>query len=87
MPPLRRPTAPQVCVLGVLALALALPATASAQPPAGKLGIATIGGLHTLEFRDLPAGRYVLRARLMSKSEVLGTAVGRLVVTGMTDEP
>lgn len=53
MPPLRRPTAPQVCVLGVLALALALPATASAQPRAAKLGIATIGGLHTLSAHEL----------------------------------
>ena len=43
--------------------------------------------LHTLEFRNLPAGRYALRARVMSKSAVLGSAVGGLVVTGMSEEP
>ena len=42
---------------------------------------------HTVEFRNLPAGRYALRARVMSKSAVLGSAVEGLVVTGMSTEP
>ena len=42
--------------------------------------------LHTVELRSLPAGEYVLRAEVRSKSEVLGTAVNELVVTGMTPE-
>ena len=42
---------------------------------------------HTLEFTNLPAGRYALRARVMSKSTVLGSAVEGLVVTGMSTEP
>ena len=36
--------------------------------------------LHTVEFRSLPAGTYEIRARVMSKNEVLGTAVEGLVV-------
>lgn len=43
--------------------------------------------LHIVEFKSLPAGEYVLRAQVRSKTEVLGTAVGGLVVTGMTPEP
>jgi hypothetical protein len=35
-------------------------------------------------FRSLPAGTYEIRARVMSKNEVLGTAVEGLVVTGIT---
>jgi len=42
--------------------------------------------LHTVEFRSLPAGTYEIRARVMSKNEVLGTAVEGLVVTGITPE-
>lgn len=42
--------------------------------------------LHSVEFKSLPAGHYTLRAQVRSKSEVLGTAVGGLVVTGMTPE-
>lgn len=42
---------------------------------------------HTVEFRNLPAGRYALRARVMSTSAVLGSAVEGLVVTGMSTEP
>ena len=42
---------------------------------------------HTVEFRNLPAGRYALRARVMSKSAVLGSAVEGLVVTGVSAEP
>jgi hypothetical protein len=43
--------------------------------------------LHVMEFRNLPAGRYALRARVMSKNGVLGTAVEGLLVTGMIEEP
>jgi hypothetical protein len=42
--------------------------------------------LHALEFRSLPAGEYTLRAEVRSKTGVLGTATGGLVVTGMTPE-
>ncbi len=42
--------------------------------------------LHVVEFRGLPAGEYVLRAQVKSKSDVLGTAMNELVVTGMTPE-
>ena len=42
---------------------------------------------HTLEFTNLPAGRYALRARVMSKSAVLGSAAEALVVTGVSTEP
>ena len=42
--------------------------------------------LHSVEFKSLPAGEYVLRAQVKSKSDVLGTAVQDVVVTGMTPE-
>ena len=42
--------------------------------------------LHTLELKNLPAGDYVVRAEVRSKSETLGTAVNELVVTGITPE-
>ena len=42
--------------------------------------------LHSVEFKSLPAGQYTIRAQVLSKSEVLGSAVGGLVVTGMTPE-
>ena len=42
--------------------------------------------LHAVEFKSLPAGQYTIRAQVLSKSEVLATAVGGLVVTGMTPE-
>ena len=42
--------------------------------------------LHTLELRSLPAGEYVIRAQVRSKTEVLATAVEGLVVTGVTLE-
>ena len=42
--------------------------------------------LHTVEFKSLPAGTYEIRARVMSKNGVLGTAVEGLVVTGITPE-
>jgi hypothetical protein len=43
--------------------------------------------LHSVEFKSLPAGSYEIRARVMSKNEVLGTAVEGLVVTGTGSEP
>ncbi len=42
--------------------------------------------LHSVEFKSLPAGQYTLRAQVLSKNEVLGSAVGGMVVTGMTPE-
>ena len=42
--------------------------------------------LHLVEFKSLPAGDYVVRAQVKSKSQVLGTAVNALVVTGLTPE-
>ena len=42
--------------------------------------------LHLVEFKSLPAGDYVVRAQVKSKSQVLGTAVNELVVTGATLE-
>ena len=42
--------------------------------------------LHSVELRSLPAGDYVVRAQVKSKSEVLATASQDLVVTGMTPE-
>jgi hypothetical protein len=42
--------------------------------------------LHSVEFKSLPAGEYTIRAEVRSKNEVLGTAVGGLVVTGTTPE-
>jgi hypothetical protein len=37
--------------------------------------------LHSVEFKNLPAGAYVLRAQVRSAEEVLGTATQDLVVT------
>ena len=42
--------------------------------------------LHSVEFKSLPAGEYTLRAEVRSKTDVLGTATGGLVVTGITPE-
>jgi hypothetical protein len=38
--------------------------------------------LHSVEFKSLPAGTYVLRAQVRSASDVLATATQDLVVTG-----
>jgi hypothetical protein len=43
--------------------------------------------LHSVEFKSLPAGEYTLRAQVRSSTNVLGSATGGLVVTGMTPEP
>jgi hypothetical protein len=40
--------------------------------------------LHSVEFRSLPAGEYAIRAQVRSQRDVLATAVGGLVVTGLT---
>jgi hypothetical protein len=42
--------------------------------------------LHSIEFRSLPAGAYILRAEVRSKTAVLGTDVRELVVTGISPE-
>lgn len=42
--------------------------------------------LHSVEFKSLPAGQYTIRAQVLSQDEVLGSAVGSLVVTGMIPE-
>ena len=42
--------------------------------------------LHMVEFKSLPPGAYVVRAQVKSKSQVLGTAVNELVVTGQIPE-
>lgn len=39
--------------------------------------------LHTITFKNLPAGSYLLRAQVMSTSEILGTALDDVVVTGV----
>lgn len=39
--------------------------------------------LHTVTFKNLAAGHYMLRAHVLSTSEVLGTAEDDVVVTGM----
>ena len=39
--------------------------------------------LHTITFKNLAAGRYLLRAQVMSSGDVLGTATDDVVVTGM----
>jgi hypothetical protein len=39
--------------------------------------------LHTVEFKNLPAGSYTLRAQLRSKADVLATATQDLFVTGV----
>jgi hypothetical protein len=38
--------------------------------------------LHTIEFRSLPAGRYIVRADVMSNDGLRGTASQDLVVNG-----
>jgi hypothetical protein len=38
--------------------------------------------LHSVEFRSLPEGEYTIRALVRSKSQVLASAVGGLIVTG-----
>lgn len=38
--------------------------------------------LHSLEFRNLPAGHYTLRADVLSSQDVRGTATQDLVVNG-----
>lgn len=38
--------------------------------------------LHTIEFKDLPAGDYELRAEVLSRDKVLGMASQELVVSG-----
>ncbi len=38
--------------------------------------------LHTVEFRNLEAGDYVLRAEVLSSSKVRGVATSELMVTG-----
>jgi len=39
--------------------------------------------LHTVEFKNLPAGSYTLRAQVRSRVDVLATASQDLVVTGI----
>lgn len=39
--------------------------------------------LHTVEFKNLPAGAYTLRAQVRSSVDVLATATQDLVVTGI----
>jgi hypothetical protein len=39
--------------------------------------------LHTVEFKNLPAGSYTLRAQLRSNSDVLATATQDLFVNGL----
>jgi hypothetical protein len=39
--------------------------------------------LHSVEFKNLPAGTYVLRAEVRSAQDVLATATQDLVVTGV----
>jgi hypothetical protein len=43
---------------------------------------ATEKRLHSIEFRNLPAGNYMLRAEVRSAHEVRGSASQNLVVTG-----
>ena len=38
--------------------------------------------LHSVEFKNLPAGTYILRAQIRASAEVLATATEDLVVTG-----
>lgn len=42
--------------------------------------------LHTIEFRSLPAGEYVLRAEVRSDTKILGATQQKLLVTGARDE-
>ena len=39
--------------------------------------------LHTITFKNLQAGHYLLRAQVFSSSDVLGTAQDDVMVTGM----
>jgi hypothetical protein len=39
--------------------------------------------LHAITFKNLAAGRYLLRAQVLSTRDVLGTATDDVVVTGM----
>jgi hypothetical protein len=39
--------------------------------------------LHSIEFKNLPAGAYILRAEVHSSEDVLATATQDLVVTGV----
>ena len=39
--------------------------------------------IHTVEFKNLPAGSYMLRAEVHSSSELLGLATQELFVTGI----
>ena len=39
--------------------------------------------LHTVEFKNLPAGAYILRAQVRSTEDILATATQDLVVTGI----
>ena len=39
--------------------------------------------LHTVEFKNLPAGSYTLRAQVRSTEEILATATQDLIVTGV----
>ena len=39
--------------------------------------------LHTVEFKSLPAGAYILRAQVRSTEDILATATQDLVVTGV----
>ena len=40
--------------------------------------------LHAIEFKSLPAGEYILRAQVRSKTGIIGRAEAELVVTGIT---
>jgi hypothetical protein len=39
--------------------------------------------LHSVEFKNLPAGSYILRAQVRSAADVLATATQDLIVTGV----
>ena len=39
--------------------------------------------LHSVEFKNLPAGNYILRAQVRSREAVLGAATQELTVTGV----
>jgi hypothetical protein len=43
---------------------------------------ATAKRIHTIQFTNLPEGEYVLRAEVMSQSDVRGRAMQELTVTG-----
>ena len=42
--------------------------------------------LHTIEFKSLPAGAYVLRAEVRSETKILGASEQKLLVTGARGE-